>query len=85
MNANYRRGRAKEYRCCNKLKKEGFDLVQRTAGSHSEVDVLAIKIDTKEIKFIQCKPKSMGVKAKQRIIDRNKGLNGKFICSFEVI
>lgn len=42
-NKNYLRGRRKEYKIMDELEKEGYPLVMRTAGSHSPVDVIAIK------------------------------------------
>ena len=42
-NKNYIKGRRKEYLIRDKLIKEGFDIVQRTAGSHSFIDVIAIR------------------------------------------
>ena len=42
-NNNYRRGRAREYKIMDELREEGYPLVMRTAGSHSPVDVIAIK------------------------------------------
>ena len=40
--SNYRRGRAKEYRTAEKLREEGWTVL-RTAGSHGEFDLIAIK------------------------------------------
>jgi hypothetical protein len=42
-NKQYVSGRAREYRIMEALRKEGFEIVARSAGSHSEVDVWAIK------------------------------------------
>ena len=54
-NKNYQKGRRKEYSVCDKLKAEGWDIAQRSSGSHSPIDVFAINKETKEIKFIQVK------------------------------
>ena len=55
-NANYIKGRRKEYKVCDELKECGFEIVQRTAGSHSPIDIIAIDIETHQILFVQCKP-----------------------------
>ena len=40
---------------CDKLKEEGFEIVQRSKGSHSPIDVFAINREKKLIKLIQSK------------------------------
>ena len=47
-NKAYQKGRRKEYKVCNELKEEGYDIAQRSAGSHSPIDVWAINKDKKE-------------------------------------
>ena len=84
-NKNYNNGRAKEYRICTKLKEQGYDIAQRSAGSHSPVDVFAIDIKKKVIRLIQAKPASLSDNKKKEIEDTNKGLNGAFMVLFEVI
>ena len=84
-NANYRKGRRKEYSICDRLKDEGFDIVQRTAGSHSPIDVIAINYLTKVIKFIQSKPEDFQESKKQKIMEEWGWLNNPFRCEFEVI
>jgi hypothetical protein len=42
-NSNYIKGRSREYKIKQELEKEGYPLVMRTAGSHSPVDIIAIK------------------------------------------
>ena len=84
-NRNYLRGRSREYRTMDKLRAEGFDIVLRSAGSHSQIDVMGINTSTKIIRFIQNKPKSMGPKARDRIAENNKKLNDEYLCTFEVI
>ena len=83
-NKIYRKGRRKEYAVCDYLKKEGFHIVQRSAGSHSAVDVFAINLDTKEIKFIQVKAGEMSYAEIEKIEKENKRLKGKFNVEFEV-
>jgi len=41
-NKNYVNGRNKEYKVCKQLKEIGFDIAQRSAGSHSPIDIFAI-------------------------------------------
>ena len=48
-NKNYIKGRRKEYKICKMLREDGYDIVQRTAGSHSPVDIIAICKENKKI------------------------------------
>ena len=84
MNKNYVKGRRKEYKITKKYKDMGYEIAQRSAGSHSPVDVFAIDRDTRTIKLIQAKPDSMSDNAKKKIIEENKWLNGLFRVVFEV-
>ena len=84
-NKNYLKGRRKEYKICDKLKMSGFNIVQRTAGSHSPIDILAIRFNDHKILFIQSNPKRMSKAEKNRIKEKNKFLNGKFNAEFKVI
>ena len=52
MTSNYEKGRAFEYRVKHDLEKRGYYCV-RAAGSHSKVDVVAVKGDI--CLFCQCK------------------------------
>lgn len=83
-NKNYRKGRRKEYGVCDNLKKEGFEIAQRSSGSHSPIDVFAINKETKEIKFIQVKAGDLSSGEYSKIWEKNKWLNGKFDVSFEI-
>lgn len=83
-NKNYKKGRAKEYRIMDKLRKD-FDIVARTAGSHSKVDIFLINKKKKEIIFIQSKPESMSDNKKKELEKELKWLNGKFKVSFKVV
>lgn len=76
MNKNYIKGRAKEYRLMKKLKDEGYEIVARTAGSHSPIDIIGIKkiYDCVKVKFIQSKPK--GYK-KEKLMEELDWLNCK--------
>lgn len=78
-NKNYQKGRRKEYKICDELKKKGFDIVQRTAGSHSPFDVIAIKLLTREIKLIQSKPDNY---KGDKIMNEWNQLNNVFRCEF---
>jgi len=82
---NYRNGRAKEYRILKNLKQDGFDIVFRSAGSHSPIDCIGIKMMEKKIKFFQSKPKSMSEKARKKLENELFWLNDQFECSFEVV
>lgn len=84
MNKNYVSGRAKEYRIRNKFIKEGYDVVARTAGSHSKIDVFAINRKEKKIVLIQSKPKSMSNNKKKKLEEELKWLNDNFHVRFEV-
>ena len=81
-NRNYVKGRRKEYRICKELKKKGFDIVQRSAGSHSPIDVFAISKDKRIIKFIQSKPE--GFKADKIFNELLNWLKGDFKIEFEI-
>lgn len=83
-NKNYEKGRRKEYKICNELKEAGFEIVQRTAGSHSPVDIIAINKELGEIRFIQAKPDNFSDIATERLLKENKWLNGWFEVFFEV-
>jgi len=82
-NKNYVRGRSKEYRLIEKYRKLGYYfIVQRTAGSKSPFDIIAISTD--EVILIQSKPKNISQKEKERIIEKNKWLNGVKTVRFRI-
>lgn len=81
-NKNYEKGRRKEYKVCEQLKKEGFDIVQRTAGSHSPIDIIAIDLTCKVIKLIQCKPDDYKA---DKLKEEWNQLNNAFRVEFEVV
>jgi len=83
-NKNYLKGRRKEYKHVKIMREKGF-LSQRTAGSHSPFDVIAINQETKEIRLIQCKPDSMNAHQQQKIRNENRKLNGVFKVKFSVV
>ena len=84
-NSNYIKGRKKEYKIRNEYISLGYDIVQRTAGSHSPIDVIAIDKHNKTIKFIQAKPNSWNDKKIKELEQEHKELNGLFMCSFVVL
>lgn len=67
-NKNYIAGRRKEYKIRDQYKKMGFDLVIRSSGSHTPIDLVAIDSKNKKIVLIQCKSKNMSEKKKQDLI-----------------
>jgi len=79
----YKKGRRKEYTIKDKYIKEGWTIAQRTAGSHSPFDIIAINKD-KIIKLIQSKPDSMSENDKKKILKKNEWLNGLFEVKFVV-
>ena len=83
-NKNYEKGRRKEYKICNIMKKLGYQIAQRTAGSHSPFDIIAINWLTNDIKLIQCKPDTMSMKMIRNILKENEELTGTFKVEFEV-
>ena len=60
MNRNYKNGREKEYRTRKKLLEAGWDVVVRSAGSHSPFDLIAVKRPqvgaAGQLLLVQCKP-----------------------------
>lgn len=86
----YKKGRRKEYKICEELRKEGFDIVFRSAGSHSPIDVIGINTEEKRIKLIQSKrtlKESMDFveeKLKAKIESENSKINGRYMVEFEV-
>lgn len=83
-NKNYEKGRRKEYKIVSEFRDEGWDIVQRSAGSHSPIDVFCLSKDLKEIVLVQVKPSSMSKNAKNKIEKENSWLNGEFKVRFEV-
>jgi len=75
-NKNYVKGRNKEYKICKELKEDGYEIAQRTAGSHSPIDIFAIHRVTRSIVFVQAKPDNYSEKKTQAIYDELNYLNG---------
>lgn len=88
MPSNQKLGTRKEYKICEDYRKKGYDLVQRSAGSHSEVDIFAIRVKDRKIKLIQSKrtiSESMDYinpKLKKKLEEKNKHFNGIFEVEF---
>ncbi len=80
-NKAYVKGRNKEYKIVKELKDRGFDIVQRTAGSHSPIDIIAIDKITKVIRLIQAKPEGFNSK---KLENEFRWLNGMFRVEFYV-
>ena len=83
VNENYQKGRRKEYAVCEKLRKQGYDIAQRTAGSHSPFDIIAINKALKIIKLVQVKSSDV-VRQKSELEKINEELNGTFEVEFTV-
>ena len=84
-NKNYVNGRDKEYKICKQLKVNGFDITQRSAGSHSPIDIFAINRLTRVIKFVQCKPDNFSELNKRRIMEELGYLKDMWRVEFELI
>ena len=84
-NKNYVNGRNKEYKVCKQLKENGFDITQRSAGSHSPIDIFAINRLTRVIKFVQCKPDNFSELNKSRIMEELGYLKDMWRVEFELI
>lgn len=84
-NKNYVKGRKKEYKICNEYKKKGFTIVQRTAGSHSPIDIFAINSKTREIKFIQSKPDNFSEREADKLKKELDYLFGNWYGEFILI
>lgn len=83
-NKNYVKGRNKEYRICKECRENGSLIVQRTAGSHSEIDIFAIYPEKRIIKFIQSKPDNFPESETAEIHRRLDFLNGLWEVEFEL-
>ena len=82
--APYRKGQRKELKICKQLKEDGWDIAQRTAGSHSPIDIIAISKEKNMIRLIQSKPDNFGLGKAESIMRQNWWLNGRFLVEFFV-
>lgn len=62
-NKNYISGRRREYAIKHALEDEGM-ICMRTAGSHSQFDLIALNQSENVINFIQVKPRAMSNRTK---------------------
>ena len=83
-NRNYIKGRRKEYKLCKELRELGYEIVQRTAGSHSPIDLFAIDRLNRKILFIQAKPNNYSESKTKKIEKDLSFLNDLFVVEFEV-
>ena len=95
-NKNYNNGRAKEYRIKKKLEAEGWFVI-RSAGSHSIVDLIALKnrvyadvpagmeklFSRTTVRLIQCKPKGGYLTPKEW--EKKEALEKKLGLDIEVL
>lgn len=81
---NYERGRNKEYRIVKKLKARGFDVVVRSAGSHSPIDIWALDWIHKNLVLVQSKLGKLGKSEKERILKEGQEFEGLYSVSFEL-
>lgn len=84
-NPNYIKGRKKEYKICKQLRDQGYVVVQRTAGSHSPIDIFAINKEDKEVLFIQSKPDNYTLSKCNKIKNDLIWLQGTFRVYFKLI
>ena len=77
VNKNYAKGRRKEYSIIDKERKE-FDIIQRSKGSHSPIDIFAINKEKKVIRFIQSKPDNYSASKVKKLMDKYSWLSGSF-------
>lgn len=83
-NRNYIKGRKKEYKIVKEFKDKGYDIVQRTAGSRSPFDVIAIRKEDNKITLIQVKPNNISEREVNRIYKDNDWLDTVYKCEFIV-
>ena len=83
-NPKYIKGKRAEYSCIKTLLDQGCKWAQRSAGSHSPVDVWGIDVENKIIRLVQVKAGVLTEKQKEILMLDNKDLQGDFKVSFEV-
>ncbi len=82
-NRNYLNGVRKERAIVNHHRAAGR-LAFRSAGSHSQIDVVAIDTVNHLIYLIQCKPPSMNATAKSKLLQSLQYLDGIYIMKVSV-
>ena len=83
-NLRYLKGANKERSAVKRLKREGYDLAQRSRGSKSPVDVWGLIIKDKIIKLIQVKAGTFTDSQANKIMLDNSHLNGTYKVDFEI-
>jgi len=92
-NANYVKGRKKEYAVMKKLREEGFQIVARSAGSHSPVDVWAVKrpshadlvnVPVGEIRLVQVKSGKSAKREQKKALEDIREYAGIYVVTVEV-
>lgn len=83
-NKSYEKGRRKEYKVCKELRDAGYDIVQRSAGSHSPFDIIAINRANRSILFVQVKPDNYAESQINKILKENEWLDGEFNVEFSI-
>ncbi len=82
----YKKGRRKEYKIIENLRKEcKYDILQRTAGSHSPIDIIALDADRKQIRLIQAKPTNMPLREKNKLKLKISAFDGHYEVITDVI
>ena len=85
MLEQYKKGRRKEYRVVDKLKKLGFEIVVRSAGSHSPIDVWAVDVEGRNMRLIQVKSgKPLGESVKKKLLNKMDRISGYYHVSCEL-
>lgn len=83
-NKMYKRGADKEYRIINNLRKQSF-IAQRSAGSHSPWDVVAIQPERRVIMLIQSKGGSATFRQLKKLEAENQKFDGVYFVKFIAI
>ena len=89
MTSNYERGRNREYRVRDKLLAEGWEVVVRSAGSHSQFDLIAFRpprlehdgIKNGEILLVQCKVGKGAERERKRALEEMLRFEGQYSVS----
>jgi Holliday junction resolvase len=83
VNKNYIKGRNYEYKIKKLYELAGFTVL-RTAGSHGFADLIAVRMETKEVIFIQCKAGKINDNERNRIVSEND-YKGHYEISFRLV
>lgn len=83
-NKNYIKGVRKERKLVNEYRDKGC-IALRSAGSHSPIDVVVIDSYHKVIHLFQCKPSSMSITNKNKILSSLSSCVGNFEVTVDVV